>query len=83
MPELESFLEKNGIAKFTGIKHPSGFWDFPLYQFCADKLREICPHGMADYEKINGLDNKGEKDIRESIDEMLVAAINAIMDDSE
>ena len=61
MPELEDFLVKNGIAEFTGLSQQSGFCQFPLYLFDAEKLRELCPDGMADYERINRLDRKAQK----------------------
>ncbi len=61
MPELEDFLVKNGIAEFTGLSQQSGFCQFPLYLFDAEKLRKLCPDGMADYERINGLDRKAPK----------------------
>ena len=61
MPELENFLVKNKIAEFTGFSRQSGFCNFPLYQFKADRLRELCPDGMAVYEQINGLGCKGQK----------------------
>lgn len=61
MPELEDFLVKNGIAEFTGLMQKSGYCSYPLYLFDVEKMRKLCPDGMATYEKKNGLDKKPEK----------------------
>ena len=61
MPELEDFLVKNGIAEFTGMMQPSGYCNYPLYLFDAEKMRGLCPDGMAAYEQENGLNRKQEK----------------------
>lgn len=61
MPEVEDFLVKNRIAECTGLEQKSGFCSFPLYLFDAEKLRELCPDGMAAYEQANGLDRKAQK----------------------
>lgn len=61
MPELEEFLVKNGIAGFTGLMQKSGYCSYPLYQFNAEKMRGLCPDGMAAYEQENGLVKKPEK----------------------
>ncbi len=61
MPELEDFLVKNGIAEFTGIEQRSGYCSYPLYLFSAEKMRGLCPDGMAAYEQANGFDKKPEK----------------------
>ena len=61
MPELEDFLVENGIAEFTGLEQKSGYCSYPLYQFDVEKMRELCPDGMAAYEQENGFDRKPEK----------------------
>lgn len=61
MPELEDFLVKNGIAEFTGLMQKSGYCSYPLYQFNVEKMRGLCPDGMAAYEQVNGLDKKPEQ----------------------
>ena len=61
MPELEDFLVKNGIAEFTGLMQRSGYCTYPLYLFDAEKMRGLCPDGMAAYEQENGLDKKQGK----------------------
>ena len=61
MPELEKFLVENKIAEFTGLEQRSGHYSYPLYLFDADKMRGLCPDGMAAYERKNGLDKKTEK----------------------
>lgn len=61
MPELEDFLVKNGIAEFTGLMQRSGYCSYPLYLFSGEKMRGLCPDGMAAYEQVNGLDKKQER----------------------
>lgn len=61
MPELEDFLVKNGIAEFTGIEQRSGYCSYPLYLFSGEKMRVLCPDGMAAYEQANGLDKKQDR----------------------
>ena len=61
MPELEDFLVKNGIAEFTGLMQKSGYCSYPLYLFSGEKMRGLCPDGMAAYEQVNGLDKKQER----------------------
>ena len=61
MPQLEDFLVENGIAEFTGLEQKSGYCNYPLYQFDVEKMRELCPDGMAAYERENGFDRKPEK----------------------
>lgn len=62
MPELEKFIEKNGIGEFTGLTQRSGFCEYPLYLFNPEKLRELCPDGMAVYEKSIGKEKLSEKE---------------------
>ena len=50
MSEIERFIKENGIGEFTGWKQRSGFCSYPLYKFDPEKLRELCPKGMAEYE---------------------------------
>ena len=50
MPEIEKFLTENDIGQFTGFMGYSGFCSYPMYSFNAEKLRELCPEGMAQYE---------------------------------
>ena len=61
MPELEDFLVKNGIAEFTGLMQRSGYCSYPLYLFSGEKMRGLCPDGMAAYEQVNGLDKKQDR----------------------
>ena len=39
-PWVKEFLEDNHIAKFTGWSAPSGFCDYPLYEFDKDAVFE-------------------------------------------
>lgn len=50
MPELEKFIEENKLGEFTGLTQRSGFCEYPLYLFNAERLRELCPDGMQVYE---------------------------------
>lgn len=51
MPELEKFIEENRIGTFTGFVKQSGYCTYPLYMFDDARLRELCPDGMAIYER--------------------------------
>lgn len=55
MPGVEKFVTDNGLGEFTGLTMQSGFTEFPLYLFHADKLRELCPDGMKMYEDSIGV----------------------------
>ena len=61
VPELEEFLVKNGIGQFSGLQRNVGGHEYPLYQFRAEKLKELCPNGTDIYEHVNGLDEKKQK----------------------
>lgn len=50
MPELEKFIEENKLGEFTGLTQRSGFCEYPLYLFNAERLRELCPDGIQAYE---------------------------------
>jgi len=51
LPEAKGFIEENKLGEFTGITKRSGFCEYPLYIFNPGKLKELCPEGMAEYEK--------------------------------
>lgn len=53
------FVEKNALAEDTGITRRSGFVTYPLYLFNAEKLRELFPHEMDRYERLQGM--KGDR----------------------
>ena len=61
MPELEQFIEENKIGEFTGLTKRSGFCEYPLYLFDADRLRELCPDGMKAYEQAIGAIKEQER----------------------
>lgn len=50
MPGIAEFVEENGLARPLNITVPSGFCRYPLYEFNKEKLRELCPTGMREYE---------------------------------
>jgi len=50
MPQLENFLVKHDLGYFTGLTQKSGFCTYPLYAFNVERLRKLCPEGMAAYE---------------------------------
>lgn len=50
-PELEGFIEKYGLGEFTGLMGNSGFCSYPLYLFDPEKLREVAPEGMENFER--------------------------------
>ena len=60
MPELEEFIAENELGEFTGFVKRSGFCEYTLYLFNAEKLRELCPDGMLMYEHSIGKDKKPE-----------------------
>lgn len=51
MPEAEDFLIDNRLASFTGLVQESGYCTYPLYRFNVERLRQLCPSGMAAYEQ--------------------------------
>lgn len=55
MPELEEFLVQNRIAEATEVKKKWGNAVYPLYLFSPERLRELCPEGVARYESAKGL----------------------------
>lgn len=52
---VEEFVTKNGLGEFTGLTGRSGYCEYPLYLFDAEKLRSLCPEQMAAYEKSIGV----------------------------
>lgn len=63
MPGIEKFVTDNGLGELTGLTTQSGFTEFPLYLFNAEKLRELCPDGMKTYEDSIGV--KKTPDVKE------------------
>lgn len=61
--QIQGQTGENKIAEFAGMEYKSGYHSYPLYLFNAEKLRGLCPDGMAAYEQENGLDKKlGKKE---------------------
>lgn len=55
LPEALQFIEEHNLGEFTHITGLSGFCEYPLYMFHADRLRELCPDEMAEYEHSIGI----------------------------
>lgn len=68
-PNLQKFVEENELGVFAGRLGASGFCTYPLYRFNPDKLRELCPNGLAEYEKEN---NIGKENNEKSNDDVWV-----------
>lgn len=62
MPDIEAFLVENGIAESTGLLKGSGYCVYPLYLFNPERLRGLCPEGMAAYEAENGIKRTEKKE---------------------
>ena len=54
--EVIEFLEKNGFGQSTGVRLPSGYISFPMFQFNEQKLREIDPQVFEEYAKNYGVE---------------------------
>ena len=64
-PELVDFIEKHELGEFTGLMGQSGFCSYPLYLFNVEKLREVAPESMEQFERtVMGIDTKKERDER-------------------
>ena len=50
-PELVDFIEKHELGEFTGLMGQSGFCSYPLYLFNVEKLREVAPESMEQFER--------------------------------
>lgn len=55
LPDVEKFITENDLGEFTGLVGRDGFGEYPLYLFNVDKLRELCPKQIADYEYSIGI----------------------------
>ena len=66
LPDAETFIADNELGTFTGFVKRSGYCEYPLYMFNPDKLRELCPDGLAMYEKNKGIvsENKQKNETR-------------------
>lgn len=53
--QAEKFIEENSLGTFTGLTKQSGYCIYPLYMFEPDRLRELCPDGLALYEADRGI----------------------------
>lgn len=64
LPGIDSFIEKNGIGRFTGVSKVSGMVTYPLYLFHKEKLMELCPDDVIRYEQ-NMSSSKRSANIRD------------------
>lgn len=55
-PKILDFLERNGFGQRTDLSIPSGMCNYPLFQFSAEKLREIDAKTFAEYAKAHGME---------------------------
>lgn len=58
LSNAEKFVTEHGLGEFMGLTGRSGYCEYPLYLFHAEKLRELCPEQMAAYERSIGVDVK-------------------------
>ncbi len=58
LSNAEKFVTENGLGEFTGLTGRSGYCEYPLYLFNAEKLRKLCSEQMAAYEHSIGADVK-------------------------
>ena len=54
-PGIEEFIVDNNLGTFSGFTKQSGFTEYPMYMFNAEKLTALCPDGMAMYENSIGV----------------------------
>ncbi len=54
LSNVEKFVKNHKLGEFTGIMGRSGYCEYPLYMFNADRLRALCPEQMALYEQSIG-----------------------------
>lgn len=53
-PGIEEFVNKYQLGESTGIYKKAGYYEFPLYRFNVEKLRNLHPIGMEIYEQSIG-----------------------------
>ncbi len=53
--KIIEFLEQNGFGECTPFVIPSGFCNFPVFQFKEEKLRAIDPVAFEKYAKAHGV----------------------------
>lgn len=61
LSNVEKFVVAHKLGEFTGFTGRSGYCEYPLYRFNAEKLRELCPQQMTEYERSIGVDVKRVK----------------------
>lgn len=51
-PKVREFVEKYNLGKYTVTMGRSGFCAYPLYCFNKERLEELCPEQVAEYEQM-------------------------------
>lgn len=74
--EKIDFLTRNGFGELTDKKLRSGFLEFPVFRFNAQKLKELDPAFFAEYAKEHGM----SVDERSGLDDKISAAEKAQKD---
>lgn len=52
--DVEEFIKANDLGVYQGLTIYRGYTQYHLYMFNADKLRELCPKEMEEYERSIG-----------------------------
>lgn len=59
---MEQFVVDNKLGVFTGMTRRSGFCEYPLYQFDPERLRQLEPDGLKQYEIRNDLEKEKDQE---------------------
>lgn len=79
LPHVAEFVEREGLAKPTGINLSSGYCQYPVYQFDPEALRALDPGGCAQYEREVVSTQKHESaDLAKEIEEMTGSEVTVI-----
>lgn len=75
--EKIDFLVQNGFGELTGRAQQSGFIEFPVFKFNAEKLKAVDPEFFAEYTKENGVSLDGRSSLNNKINTARDAVVNA------
>ena len=62
LENVEQFVVDNKLGVFTGMTRRSGFCEYPLYQFDPERLRQLEPDGLKQYEIRNDLEKEKDQE---------------------